>query len=121
MVQTRFGIEYSSTGEQVSWFFVCPTLLKELAAFLRALQSYIFFVLQPKICFPLFQLQVDPSPEPTSELLPRLCHLLKGDNGYGFNLHNNKKKQGQFVRSVDPGSPAENADMRPGDRLVEVQ
>lgn len=66
------------------------------------------------------ELQVDPSPEPTSELLPRLCHLLKGDNGYGFNLHNNKKKQGQFVRSVDPGSPAENADMRPGDRLVEV-
>lgn len=66
------------------------------------------------------ELQVEPSPEPTSECLPRLCHLVKGENGYGFNLHSNKKKSGQFVRSVDPGSPAEGADIRPGDRLVEV-
>lgn len=64
--------------------------------------------------------EVEPSPEPTTELLPRLCHLLKGDSGYGFNLHSNKKKKGQFVRSVDPASPAEQADMRPGDRIVEV-
>lgn len=66
------------------------------------------------------ELQVEPSPEPTPELLPRLCHLMKGDGGYGFNLHSNKKKKGQFVRSVDPGSPAELADMRPGDRIIEV-
>lgn len=66
------------------------------------------------------ELQVEPSPELTTELLPRLCHLLKGDSGYGFNLHSNKKKKGQFVRSVDPASPAELADMRPGDRIVEV-
>lgn len=65
------------------------------------------------------ELQVEPSPEPTA-LLPRLCHLMKGDGGYGFNLHSNKKKKGQFVRTVDPGSPAELADMRPGDRIVEV-
>uniref|UniRef100_A0A8C6TVY9 PDZ domain-containing protein n=1 Tax=Neogobius melanostomus TaxID=47308 RepID=A0A8C6TVY9_9GOBI len=64
--------------------------------------------------------EVEPSPEPTPELLPRLCHLLKGDSGYGFNIHSNKKKRGQFVRSVDPASPAEQADMRPGDRIVEV-
>lgn len=64
--------------------------------------------------------EVEPSPEPTIELLPRLCHLLKGDSGYGFNLHSNKKKKGQFVRSVDPGSSADHADMRPGDRIVEV-
>lgn len=66
------------------------------------------------------QEEEQPEPEPTTELLPRLCHLLKGDSGYGFNLHSNKKKKGQFVRSVDPGSPAEQADMRPGDRIVEV-
>ncbi|XP_054460895.1 Na(+)/H(+) exchange regulatory cofactor NHE-RF2 [Anoplopoma fimbria] len=66
------------------------------------------------------ELQVHPSPEPTVELLPRLCHLVKGENGYGFNLHSNKTKGGQFVRSVDPGSPAEGGDIRPGDRLVEV-
>uniref|UniRef100_A0A3Q2YGJ1 Na(+)/H(+) exchange regulatory cofactor NHE-RF n=1 Tax=Hippocampus comes TaxID=109280 RepID=A0A3Q2YGJ1_HIPCM len=55
-----------------------------------------------------------------SSLLPRLCHLIKGEMGYGFNLHSNKAKGGQFVRSVDPHSPAERADVRPGDRLVEV-
>ncbi|XP_029920804.1 Na(+)/H(+) exchange regulatory cofactor NHE-RF2 [Myripristis murdjan] len=60
------------------------------------------------------------SPEATVELLPRLCHLLKGEQGYGFNLHSNKTQGGQFVRSVDPGSAAERADIRPGDRLVEV-
>uniref|UniRef100_A0A3Q2YSM1 SLC9A3 regulator 2 n=1 Tax=Hippocampus comes TaxID=109280 RepID=A0A3Q2YSM1_HIPCM len=60
------------------------------------------------------------SPEPSTELLPRLCHLIKGEMGYGFNLHSNKAKGGQFVRSVDPHSPAERADVRPGDRLVEV-
>uniref|UniRef100_A0A8C9YW55 Na(+)/H(+) exchange regulatory cofactor NHE-RF n=1 Tax=Sander lucioperca TaxID=283035 RepID=A0A8C9YW55_SANLU len=51
-------------------------------------------------------------------LLPRLCHLVKGEHGYGFNLHSDKKKGGQFVRSVDPGSAAVSADIRPGDRLV---
>ncbi|XP_033829662.1 Na(+)/H(+) exchange regulatory cofactor NHE-RF2 isoform X2 [Periophthalmus magnuspinnatus] len=66
------------------------------------------------------ELQGEPSPEPTPDLLPRLCHLLKSDSGYGFNLHSKKKKAGQFVRSVDPGSPAEQADIRPGDRIVEV-
>ncbi|XP_057700643.1 Na(+)/H(+) exchange regulatory cofactor NHE-RF2-like [Corythoichthys intestinalis] len=66
------------------------------------------------------ELQMEASPEPSAELLPRLCHLVKGEKGYGFNLHGNKAKCGQFVRSVDPHSPAERADIRPGDRLVEV-
>ncbi|XP_078133822.1 NHERF family PDZ scaffold protein 2 [Sander vitreus] len=66
------------------------------------------------------ELQVQPSPQSAVELLPRLCHLVKGENGYGFNLHSDKKKGGQFVRSVDPGSAAVSADIRPGDRLVEV-
>uniref|UniRef100_A0A8C2ZJ10 Na(+)/H(+) exchange regulatory cofactor NHE-RF n=1 Tax=Cyclopterus lumpus TaxID=8103 RepID=A0A8C2ZJ10_CYCLU len=57
---------------------------------------------------------------PPAELLPRLCHLVKGEHGYGFNLHSNKTKDAQFVRSVDPGSAAERGDIRPGDRLVEV-
>lgn len=66
------------------------------------------------------ELQVQPSPEPPAELLPRLCHLVKGEDGYGFNLHSDKTKGGQFVRLVEPGSAAESADIRPGDRLVEV-
>uniref|UniRef100_H3D988 NHERF family PDZ scaffold protein 2 n=1 Tax=Tetraodon nigroviridis TaxID=99883 RepID=H3D988_TETNG len=54
------------------------------------------------------------------KLLPRLCHMVKGQHGYGFNLHNDKAKRGQFVRAVDPGSAAHDADLRPGDRLVQV-
>uniref|UniRef100_A0A3P9LUM6 Na(+)/H(+) exchange regulatory cofactor NHE-RF n=1 Tax=Oryzias latipes TaxID=8090 RepID=A0A3P9LUM6_ORYLA len=57
---------------------------------------------------------------PEMELLPRLCHLLRGEEGYGFNLHSDKKKTGQFVRTVDPNSPAERAGVRPGDKIVEV-
>uniref|UniRef100_A0A3P8T2R2 Na(+)/H(+) exchange regulatory cofactor NHE-RF n=1 Tax=Amphiprion percula TaxID=161767 RepID=A0A3P8T2R2_AMPPE len=58
--------------------------------------------------------------KPTGELLPRLCHLIKGENGYGFNLHSDKTKGGQFVRAVDPNSAAESAGIRAGDRVVEV-
>uniref|UniRef100_A0A3P8VRX7 NHERF family PDZ scaffold protein 2 n=1 Tax=Cynoglossus semilaevis TaxID=244447 RepID=A0A3P8VRX7_CYNSE len=66
-----------------------------------------------------------PSLSPTfkysvSTLLPRLCHLVRGKHGFGFNLHSNKTKPGQFIRSVDPHSAAERADIRPGDKLVEV-
>lgn len=65
--------------------------------------------------------QTQPSPEPPDKLVPRLCHMVRGEHGYGFNLHNDKAKRGQFVRAVDPGSAADSADLRPGDRLVEVQ
>jgi Na(+)/H(+) exchange regulatory cofactor NHE-RF1 len=53
-------------------------------------------------------------------LLPRLCSLEKGPNGYGFHLHGEKGKVGQFIRLVEPGSPAEKAGLLAGDRLVEV-
>ncbi|XP_062304912.1 Na(+)/H(+) exchange regulatory cofactor NHE-RF2-like [Osmerus eperlanus] len=55
-----------------------------------------------------------------TELVPRLCHLVKGVLGYGFNLHSDKTRHGQFIRSIDPDSPAQLADLRPLDRLVEV-
>jgi len=54
------------------------------------------------------------------QLKPRLCHMLKGENGYGFHLHGEKGKSGQFIRKVEPGSPAEAAGLRAGDRVVEV-
>lgn len=54
------------------------------------------------------------------EPLPRLCCLEKGPNGYGFHLHGEKGKVGQFIRLVEPGSPAEKAGLLAGDRLVEV-
>ncbi|XP_013882331.1 Na(+)/H(+) exchange regulatory cofactor NHE-RF2 [Austrofundulus limnaeus] len=66
------------------------------------------------------ELCAEPSPEPTDPLLPRLCHLLKEERGYGFNLQSDKKRGGQIVRSVDPDSPAERAGVQSGDRIVEV-
>lgn len=53
---------------------------------------------------------------------PRLCHIRKVDNfdGYGFNLHAEKNKPGQFVGKIDEGSPAEKAGLKEGDRIVEV-
>ncbi|XP_068607139.1 Na(+)/H(+) exchange regulatory cofactor NHE-RF2 [Brachionichthys hirsutus] len=61
------------------------------------------------------RVQAPPCLEAPGELLPRRCHLVRGQHGYGFNLHSGKMKGGQFVRSVAPGSAAEG-----GDRLVEV-
>ncbi|XP_028842311.1 Na(+)/H(+) exchange regulatory cofactor NHE-RF2 isoform X2 [Denticeps clupeoides] len=68
-----------------------------------------------------------PAPVPTpqlhsdsAELLPRLCHLVRAESGYGFNLHSEKSRPGQYIRSLDPGSPADRAGLRPQDRLIEV-
>ncbi|XP_036359842.1 Na(+)/H(+) exchange regulatory cofactor NHE-RF3 isoform X4 [Octopus sinensis] len=56
------------------------------------------------------------------KLHPRLCHLIKWQdfNGYGFNLHAEKGKAGQFIGKVDEGSPAEAAFLYQGDRIIEV-
>ncbi len=53
---------------------------------------------------------------------PRLCHVIKRPDfeGFGFNLFAGKVKQGQFIGKVDPGSPAEDAGLKAGDRIVEV-
>ncbi|XP_076998303.1 Na(+)/H(+) exchange regulatory cofactor NHE-RF2 isoform X3 [Tamandua tetradactyla] len=59
-------------------------------------------------------------PGPLRDLRPRLCHLHKGPQGYGFNLHSDKSRPGQYIRSVDPGSPAAHSGLRPQDRLIEV-
>uniref|UniRef100_A0A8C1IAN5 Na(+)/H(+) exchange regulatory cofactor NHE-RF n=1 Tax=Cyprinus carpio TaxID=7962 RepID=A0A8C1IAN5_CYPCA len=56
----------------------------------------------------------------TKDLRPRLCHMTIGEQGYGFNLHCKKSHVGQFIRSVDPDSPAERAGLRPRDRIIEV-
>ena len=59
---------------------------------------------------------------PEDAPLIRLCHIKKRDdfNGYGFNLHAEKSKPGQFIGTVDDGSPAQIAGLREGDRIVEV-
>lgn len=52
----------------------------------------------------------------------RLCHIVKWDDfdGYGFNLHAEKGKNGQFIGKVDDGSPSQAAGLKQGDRIVEV-
>ncbi|KAK7788506.1 hypothetical protein R5R35_010280 [Gryllus longicercus] len=53
---------------------------------------------------------------------PRLCHIIqwKDFDGYGFNLHAEKGKPGQFIGKVDEGSPAEAAGLKQGDKIIEV-
>lgn len=53
---------------------------------------------------------------------PRLCHLIKWADfdGYGFNLHAEKSRSGQFIGKVDEDSPAQYAGLREGDRIIEV-
>lgn len=52
----------------------------------------------------------------------RLCHIIqwKDFDGYGFNLHAEKGKPGQYIGKVDEGSPAEAAGLKEGDRIIEV-
>lgn len=59
-------------------------------------------------------------PTKSQFLRPRLCTLEKSDNGYGFHLHGERGKTGQFIRLVEPDSPAESSGLRAGDRLVFV-
>uniref|UniRef100_UPI003AAC1613 Na(+)/H(+) exchange regulatory cofactor NHE-RF1a isoform X1 n=1 Tax=Centroberyx gerrardi TaxID=166262 RepID=UPI003AAC1613 len=54
------------------------------------------------------------------ELRPRLCHMKKGSSGYGFNLHSEKTKPGQYIRAVDEDSPAQRAGLKPQDKIVQV-
>lgn len=53
---------------------------------------------------------------------PRRCHVIKVPDfdGYGFNLHAEKGKPGQYIGKVDDGSPAQIAGLRQGDRIIEV-
>lgn len=53
---------------------------------------------------------------------PRLCRVRKVPDfdGYGFNLHAEKGKPGQYIGKVDEGSPAEAAGLHRGDRILEV-
>lgn len=55
-----------------------------------------------------------------SNLRPRLCVLEKGESGYGFHLHTEKGRSGQFIRLVEPDTPASASGLLAGDRLMFV-
>ena len=57
-----------------------------------------------------------------SKLVPRCCTIGKWAdfNGYGFNLHAERGKAGQYIGKVDDDSPAQAAGLKEGDRIVEV-
>ena len=59
---------------------------------------------------------------PAHDYHPRLCVIRKWPDfqGYGFNLHAEKDKKGQYIGLVDADSPAEDAGLRKGDRIIEV-
>lgn len=59
---------------------------------------------------------------PADAPIPRLCHLVKwvDFDGYGFNLHAEKSRTGQFIGKVDEDSPAQHAGLQEGDRIIEV-
>ncbi|XP_075993136.1 Na(+)/H(+) exchange regulatory cofactor NHE-RF1-like [Genypterus blacodes] len=58
--------------------------------------------------------------EECGELRPRLCIIRRGSDGYGFNLHSERARPGQYIRAVDQDSPAERAGLLPGDKIVQV-
>lgn len=53
---------------------------------------------------------------------PRLCVITRVPtfNGYGFNLHSEKGRSGQYIGKVDSRSPAEVGGLRENDKVVEV-
>ena len=59
---------------------------------------------------------------PNDALAPRLCIIVKWPDfeGYGFNLHAEKSKPGQYIGKVDEKSPAETAGLKEDDRIIEV-
>lgn len=59
---------------------------------------------------------------PSNAPSPRLCHIAKWPDfdGYGFNLHADKSRPGQYIGKVDENSPADVAGLCEGDRIIEV-
>ncbi len=71
----------------------------------------------PRLFLHKFQDDEDEGPS------PKLCILRQWPDfqGYGFNLHAEMDRPGQlFIGQIDPGSPAEAAALREGDRLIEI-
>lgn len=51
---------------------------------------------------------------------PRLIVMDRSADGFGFHMYTNKVLHGQYVKSVNPKSPAYHAGMLTGDHVIEV-
>ena len=51
---------------------------------------------------------------------PRLIVMDRSPEGFGFHMYTNKQLNGQYVKSVNPKSPAYHAGMMTGDHVIEV-
>ncbi|XP_007948272.1 Na(+)/H(+) exchange regulatory cofactor NHE-RF3 [Orycteropus afer afer] len=59
-------------------------------------------------------------PTGEGEQKPKLCRLVKGENGYGFHLNAVLDLPGSFVKEVQKGSPADLAGLEDEDVIIEV-
>nr|XP_006639317.1 PREDICTED: Na(+)/H(+) exchange regulatory cofactor NHE-RF3 isoform X1 [Lepisosteus oculatus] len=55
-----------------------------------------------------------------SSLKPKLCFLVKTNDGFGFSLKSTKGYQGMFMTDVNPSGAAEKAGIKNNDRLIEL-
>ncbi|KAM4806333.1 Na(+)/H(+) exchange regulatory cofactor NHE-RF3 [Urocitellus parryii] len=63
------------------------------------------------------------SPDTTEEVAdhrPKLCRLMKDENGYGFHLNAIQGQPGSFIKQVQEGGPAAQAGLEDGDIVIEV-
>ncbi|XP_027811971.2 Na(+)/H(+) exchange regulatory cofactor NHE-RF3 [Marmota flaviventris] len=63
------------------------------------------------------------SPDTTEEVAdhrPKLCRLIKDENGYGFHLNAIQGQPGSFIKQVQEGGPAAEAGLEDGDVIIEV-
>ncbi|XP_068946271.1 Na(+)/H(+) exchange regulatory cofactor NHE-RF3 [Petaurus breviceps papuanus] len=63
------------------------------------------------------------SPAPPEEVQthkPKLCRLVKGQQGYGFHLNAIRDQPGSFIKEVQKGSPADLAGLEDDDYIIEV-
>ncbi|XP_045414704.1 putative PDZ domain-containing protein PDZK1P1 [Lemur catta] len=62
------------------------------------------------------------SPETTEEVdhNPKLCRLVKGENGYGFHLNAIQGLPGPFIKEVQKGGPADLAELEDEDIIIKV-
>jgi Na(+)/H(+) exchange regulatory cofactor NHE-RF1 len=68
------------------------------------------------------EVEIEKKEELASEHLPRNCKVTKWPDfqGYGFNLHAERDRVGQFIGEINDDSPADAASLKEGDIIIEV-